>query len=608
MKKFTYGLLLMLLFSTTNLSAQNVSLDFDGQDDEVTTTFPGVTGSADRTFEAWIYVNASAPSSNLAILDYGLNASGSRNTFMVNSSRGIGFISGGTNANLSSTPSIIVDNQWTHVAFVLDNGTGYMYVNGVQVGTGSLTSVNTPTGNSNMIIGERVSGGSIPFNGRIDEVRIWDVARTQTEIMNNMNAELCQIPSSLKAYYRFNDGIINGANASNTSAFDDAGNSYTGTLANFALTGTTSNWVGGTVLGAGINDSLLVVNTCSSYTSNGGTTYTASGVYSETYTNVAGCDSILALDITITPITSTINANACVSYTTPSGNNTYTISGLYTDTIPAANGCDSIITISLSIDGYNGTQIISACDQYTTPDGSNTWNVSGQYQVTYTGTTGCDSTVNYVLTIESGSSATISETVCGSYTSPSGQVFTSSGTYQDIIPNAVGCDSTITINLTVITVDNTVTLSDLTLTASQAGATYQWYSCSDGLPITPLAGETSQSFTPSAQGDYSVEITDNNCTVMSACFTVGAVSLEESTLPTMTIYPNPSDGPFTISFNESNVDISLTIVDLQGKAIFRTQTNASKTLVIDENLANGVYFVQLQAGDALTTHKVIINH
>ena len=51
---------------------------------------------------------------------------------------------------------------------------------------------------------------------------------------------------------------------------------------------------------------------------------------------------------------STINENACNSYTSPSGV-IYNTSGTYTDIIPNAAGCDSIITINLSITAIDTT-------------------------------------------------------------------------------------------------------------------------------------------------------------------------------------------------------------------------------------------------------------
>ena len=145
--------ILLLLFMAPGpfTFAQN-GLDFDGVDDVVQTTYSGVLGAADRTFEAWIY-QPTANTSNECILDYGLNAVGSRNTLSVGGTNNLVFISGGTNANMGSSANDIPVGQWTHIAFVLNAGTGFMYVNGVQVATSNLSTVNTPTGGVNLKIG-----------------------------------------------------------------------------------------------------------------------------------------------------------------------------------------------------------------------------------------------------------------------------------------------------------------------------------------------------------------------------------------------------------------------------------------------------------------------
>jgi len=241
------------------LNAQS-GLDFDGSDDLVQTSYAGVLGTSSRTFEAWIYLN-SAPTSNMAIMDYGGSTAGARNTFLVSSTGLLRFISGGTNANLPASANAIPVGQWTHVAFVLDNGTGYLYVDGTQVSTGNLSGVNTPSGNENLMIGQRVSGGNTPFAGIIDEVRVWNVARTQTEIQNNMNAEICDVSSNnLTAYYKLNDGIADGNNVSVVSVEDSSTNSNNGVLNNFALTGSTSNFVGGATIAPSINSTIILTN------------------------------------------------------------------------------------------------------------------------------------------------------------------------------------------------------------------------------------------------------------------------------------------------------------------------------------------------------------
>ncbi len=238
-----FALLLFTVSLATNAYSQN-ALDFDGVNDHVTTNFPGVLGSADRTFEAWIYLSAS-PTSNACILDYGTSSSGSRNSFFVSPNNQLSFISGGTNGNLSSPNNVVPIGQWVHVAFVLDNGTGYSYVNGVQVATGNLSGVNTPNGGNTFRIGQRVSGGSIPFVGKIEEVRVWDVARSLTQINLDTATEFCTPQSGLVAYHRFNSGTAGGTNTTVTTSTDDSGLNNDGTLQGFALTGTTSNWVTG---------------------------------------------------------------------------------------------------------------------------------------------------------------------------------------------------------------------------------------------------------------------------------------------------------------------------------------------------------------------------
>lgn len=92
----------------------------------------------------------------------------------------------------------------------------------------------------------------------MDEVRIWMSARTCEEINQNMNTELVGNEPGLYAYYRFNEGTPGGANTSITVLNDQTPDAlYNGTLNNFALTGTFSNYD----LGAPFNAPLNCVET-----------------------------------------------------------------------------------------------------------------------------------------------------------------------------------------------------------------------------------------------------------------------------------------------------------------------------------------------------------
>lgn len=95
------------------------------------------------------------------------------------------------------------------------------------------------------------------------------------------------------------------------------------------------------------------VQACSYTSPSGNYTYTASGLYTDTIVNVGGCDSIIDIDLTLTPPSSSVTVSSCFSYTVPSGNQTYTTNGVYNDTIPSSGGCDSIITINLTINSVD---------------------------------------------------------------------------------------------------------------------------------------------------------------------------------------------------------------------------------------------------------------
>ncbi len=90
---------------------------------------------------------------------------------------------------------------------------------------------------------------------------------------------------------------------------------------------------------------------CDAFTWIDGVTYTESN-YTATYTlsNSANCDSVVTLSLTIDyGSSSSIDVTTCDSYTVPSGMNTYSKSGTYLDTISNVTGCDSVITIYLNV-------------------------------------------------------------------------------------------------------------------------------------------------------------------------------------------------------------------------------------------------------------------
>ncbi len=279
------------------------ALSFDGSDDYVLSTAQGASGNSARTIEAWIKTTANCiPGAGggvqQTIVDWGTFATGARFTFNLLWANAPRIEVGG---NGLSGVTAVNDGYWHHVAVVYDpnaSNTYKLYVDGQLDAQGNLTiSTNTTSGTS-IQIGKRVDGNN-PFTGEIDEVRIWNTARTSSQISSNYNKELCglSIPASLVVYYKANQGIASGSN-STVNILYDAGNFTYGTLYNFALTGSSSNWVAGAPLPGG-KDTTLSASACASYTDPLGNTYTTSGTYTYAYTMANGCDSTVHLQLTI---------------------------------------------------------------------------------------------------------------------------------------------------------------------------------------------------------------------------------------------------------------------------------------------------------------------
>ena len=225
-----------------------------------------------------------------------------------------------------------------------------------------------------------------------------------------------------------------------------------------------------------ISTSTTTTSACDAYTWNG-TTYTSSGTYTHTLTNSVGCDSIATLNLTINnSTTATVPHTACDTYTWPINGQTYTASGAYTATISNAAGCDSVITLNLTINqSTSATVNHTACQTYTWPVNSQTYTTSGTYTATIANAAGCDSVITLNLTIGGPSASSVTVTECSSYTwAQNGMTYTASGAYTDTIPNMFGCDSVITLNLTINQpVTNTVTETECTsYTWAENGMTY----------------------------------------------------------------------------------------------------------------------------------------
>ena len=194
----------------------NSSLDFNGVEDYI--TFGAAQGlnttSGTFTVEAWIRIEGtgittstgSGGLSGIPIVAKGRSESDvsgrNVNYFLgINSSNILVADfeeSGGANHPVTGT-NVIPLNTWTHVAASYGAGTWNLYINGALEKTESEAGAVPETASTqHASIGTAITSNAASppaepagfFNGKIDEVRIWNVARTATQVSTSYNVEL----------------------------------------------------------------------------------------------------------------------------------------------------------------------------------------------------------------------------------------------------------------------------------------------------------------------------------------------------------------------------------------------------------------------------------
>ncbi|QDW22752.1 endonuclease [Flavobacterium sp. KBS0721] len=74
----------------------------------------------------------------------------------------------------------------------------------------------------------------------------------------------------------------------------------------------------------------------------------------------------------------------------------------------------------------------------------------------------------------------------------------------------------------------------------------------------------------------------------------------------VSLYPNPSNGHFTIQLKESNEASNIEIVSILGQKVF-TKQNSTASLVTINNIPKGIYIVHITQGSKTSSKKIIIN-
>ncbi|MEL6821894.1 MAG: LamG-like jellyroll fold domain-containing protein [Calditrichota bacterium] len=195
------------------------ALELDGVDDYIDAgNSPSLRLTGNQiTMEAKIYPNQFAGAvwaSSVIVKDQGGSPGQDRGYMLrVGGNGQVNINLGDGNWNeLSSSEGVVAEQLWNHVAGTYDGQRLRLYVNGNLVGeSGTVNMSIGDTDMQNLLIGESPQFPGRPFNGMIDEVRLWNVARTEAQIQQTIIGQLdstyyATADSGLVGYWRMDDG------------------------------------------------------------------------------------------------------------------------------------------------------------------------------------------------------------------------------------------------------------------------------------------------------------------------------------------------------------------------------------------------------------------
>ncbi|MEM9920858.1 MAG: hypothetical protein AAF990_22355 [Bacteroidota bacterium] len=196
----------------------------------------------------------------------------------------------------------------------------------------------------------------------------------------------------------------------------------------------------------------------------GGVLYDESGRYEQRLTTLAGCDSLVRLDLSVaSEIVEEIDALICQGASYNFGGVLYHESGRYEQRLTTAAGCDSLVRLDLSVASEIVEEIDAVICQGASYDfGGVLYDESGRYEQRLTTSAGCDSLIYLDLEVADAIVEEINASICeGASYNFGGQLLQQAGRYEQRLTTTEGCDSLAILALEVL--DATETFLDVAI-------------------------------------------------------------------------------------------------------------------------------------------------